>query len=73
MQQGIDKNNWRIAQFMSGNSDSWNISECLKIELPPIDMNPFCDEDRRTADENLKSILEQQIDVVRNIEESIYE
>ena len=52
---------------MSGKSDSWNISECLKIELLPIGMKPFCDKDRTSADENLKNLLKQQIDTVKNI------
>ena len=67
LQQGVNEKDWRIAQFMSGKYDSWSISECLKIELPPIDMNPFCGKDRKTADENLKNLLKKQIDTIKNI------
>ena len=57
LQQGVGEKDWKITQFMSGKADVWNISECLKIELSPIDMNPFCGKDRKTADENLKNLV----------------
>ena len=66
MQQGVDEKDWKITQFMSGKADVWNISECLKIELPPLDMKSFCDKDITSADENLKNLLKQQIDIVKN-------
>ena len=67
MQQGVDEKDWKITQFMSGKADVWNISECLKIELPPLDMKSFCDKDITSADENLKNLLKQQIDIVKNL------
>ena len=57
LQQGVGEKDWKITQFMSGKADVWNISECLKIELSPIDMNPLCCKDRKTADENLKNLV----------------